>query len=102
MTVKGHSFATLRTWLRITHLVRIWGYLCLLCIRLPPKITNPSRFYHTRGHYPGLMCTTPPLKEVLTPAFFPPFGASLVEIGFRDSPQFDGVAGHSSRFKKAD
>jgi|SRR3978361_282320 len=79
MAVKGHSFATLRTWLRITHLVRIWRYLLPVVHQVSPQITNPSRFYHTRGHYPGLVCTTPPLKEVLTPAFFPSFDAPLVE-----------------------
>src|ERR1700728_4210889 len=48
-------------------------------------ITNLSRFYHTRGHYPGPTCPTPPLKEVLTPAIFPSFDAWLVAIALGTS-----------------
>ena len=40
-------------------------------------LSNPMRFYHTRGHYPGhRLC----------------FHAGLVALAVRTSPQFDGLA----------
>ena len=42
-------------------------------------LSNPLRFYHTRGHYPGaqLLC----------------FHAEAVAKALRTFPQFDGLAG---------